>query len=94
MNQPTNSDIKAILGKLVDRIEAEATENARFRAGVEAELAANAKFRVEVREELRVIHSRIDCVDIHLTGIDKRQDDQNQILAAMIPVKIAAVGGR
>ncbi|MEI8393304.1 MAG: hypothetical protein WCF85_01115 [Rhodospirillaceae bacterium] len=69
----SDDELKAMLVKLVAKIDEEAARNADFRAGVDSQLA---------------------CINARLTGIDKRQDDQNAILAAMIPVKIAAVGGR
>ncbi|MBF0561754.1 MAG: hypothetical protein HQL37_06965 [Alphaproteobacteria bacterium] len=75
-----DDELKAVLAKLADKIESEAAENAKFRAAVSARFDG--------------IDRRLDVMAEHLTGIDKRQDDQNAILAAMIPVKIAAVGGR
>ena len=73
-----DGELKLMISKLADLVESERTEN--------------AKFRTEVRERLNGIDKRLDGIDIRLAGIDKRQDDQNAILAALIPAKIAAVG--
>ncbi|MBF0561735.1 MAG: hypothetical protein HQL37_06870 [Alphaproteobacteria bacterium] len=82
-----DDELKAVLAKLADKIESEAAENAKFRAEVRSYMADTDK-------RLIGIEGRLGRIDEHLAGIDKRQDDQNAILAAMIPVKIAAVGGR
>ncbi len=83
----SDHELKAILGKLVTKID-DMTEQAT------AERERNAEFRSEVRERFAAVYAKFDVIDEHLKGIDKRLDDQNAILAAMIPQKIAAVGGR
>ncbi len=61
-------------------LQAIADLGARMERRFEAAERAQAEFTNEVR-------TRLD-------GIDKRLADQNHILAALIPTKIAAVGGR
>ena len=75
-----DDELKAILTKLADRIESEATENGKFRA--------------EVRNYMVETDKRLVRIEEHLTGIDKRQDDQSRMLAAMIPTRLAAVPGQ
>jgi hypothetical protein len=84
-----DDELKAVLAKLVDKVESEAAENARFRA-------ENARFQAEIRtefHEFRVeVRNKFEVVNTHLTGIDKRLDEQSRYIAALIPTKVAAVG--
>ena len=77
-----DDELKAVLAKLVDKVESEAAENARFQAEIRTEFH---EFRVEVRNKFEVVNT-------HLTGIDKRLDEQSRYIAALIPTKVAAVG--
>ncbi len=84
-----DDELKAILAKLVDKVENEAAENDKFRA-------ESAKFQAEIRaefHEFRVeVRHKFEVVNAHLTGIDKRLDEQSRYIAALIPTKVAAVG--
>ncbi len=83
-----DDELKAILAKLIDKVESEAAENAKFRA-------ETAKFQAEIKaefHEFRVeVRNKFEVVNTHLTGIDKRLDEQSRYIAALIPTKIAAV---
>lgn len=57
-------------------------------------MRAIADLRNHFDGKLDAIGSDIRVINARLDGIDKRLDDQNQIIAALIPVKVAAVGGR
>ncbi|MEI6987301.1 MAG: hypothetical protein WCK65_14345, partial [Rhodospirillaceae bacterium] len=54
----------------------------------------DTKLALEITDLRRYFGAKFDTVNARLDGIDKRQDNQNAILAALIPTKIAAVGGR
>jgi hypothetical protein len=68
---------KIALAKLTDKIEAERTENAKFREEVRAVLVALTDGQSETRADLRVVSARLD--------------EQRQTINAMIPTRLAAV---
>jgi len=82
MADQTNTEILQAIADLGARVER------RFDA-VERRLDAVERAHAELVVEVRY---KFDLVNARLDGIDKRLDDQNAILAALIPAKIAAVG--
>ena len=68
----SDSELKAILAKLIAKIDDEASKAAHDRT-------ENAAFRATVEKRLDKIDARLDGIDIRLSGIDKRQDDQNAV---------------
>jgi hypothetical protein len=84
-----DDELKAVLARLVDTVEREAAENARFRA-------ESARVPAEIRAELHDFHvevrSTFEVINTHLAGIDKRLDEQSRYIAALIQTEVAAVG--
>jgi hypothetical protein len=50
------------------------------------------KLTTEIADLRQRVDHKFEIVETRLDGIDKRLDDQNAILAALIPAKIATVG--
>ena len=55
-------------------------------------MKAIAELSERMERRFASAEAKVDVLAARLDGIDKRLDDQNAILAALIPAKIAAVG--
>jgi hypothetical protein len=75
-----DDELKAMLGKLLAKVETLATKDDVSTAVAAAEARLNAK--------IETVNAKID---VEARVINARLDEQGRILAAMVPIRLAAV---
>lgn len=89
-----DDELRAVLAKLVERIETESAVQAAFRDEQAAFRAEEAAFRAEVTAEFKAIHAEFRHLGERVARVEGRLEEQSKVLqvalAGRLPRKPAA----